>query len=173
VVVVVVACAGSGQVAGLARENSGPCLPGRPVVPGGRSGTLVVMGVLAITMFAGITLLAVATHVHSVDDPSSLIGAPAGYVEPTALAQIAQAVFGSGPLFACTQAVTAGILVLAANTVFHGFPVLASLLARDGYLPRQLHRRGDRLVFSNGIVVLAVAAGALVVVFDADVTRLI
>lgn len=103
----------------------------------------------------------------------SLIGAPAGYVEPTALAQIAQAVFGSGPLFASTQAVTAGIHVFAANTAFNGFPVLASLLAHDGYLPGQLHRRGDRLVFSNGIVVLAVAAGALVVVFDADVTRLI
>jgi hypothetical protein len=145
----------------------------RPPKSRNAAATLAVMGVLAITMFAGITALAVVTQVHSVDDPSTLIGAPAGYVEPTALAQIAEAVFGPGPLFAYTQAVTAGILVLAANTAFNGFPVLASLLARDGYLPRQLHRRGDRLVFSNGIIVLAVAAGALVVVFDADVTRLI
>jgi amino acid transporter len=135
--------------------------------------TLTVMGVLAATMFAGITLLAVVTQVHMVDDPSRLVGAPVGYVEPTALAQIAQAVFGSGPLFAYTQAVTAGILVLAANTAFNGFPVLASILARDGYLPRQLHTRGDRLVFSNGIVALALAAGMLVVVFNADLSRLI
>lgn len=145
----------------------------RPPKPRNAATTLAVMGILATTMFAGITVLAVITRVHSVDDPSALIGAPAGYVEPTALAQIAQAVFGSGPLFAYTQAVTAGILVLAANTAFNGFPVLASVLARDAYLPRQLHTRGDRLVFSNGILVLAAASGALVVVFNADLSRLI
>lgn len=145
----------------------------RPPKSRNAAATLTVMGFLAATMFAGITLLAVVTQVHMVDDPSRLIGAPAGYVEPTALAQIAQAVFGPGPLFAYLQAVTAGILVLAANTAFNGFPVLTSILARDGYLPRQLHTRGDRLVFSNGIVVLALAAGTLVVVFNADVSRLI
>ncbi|MFD1507087.1 APC family permease [Georgenia yuyongxinii] len=135
--------------------------------------TLAVMGVLSATMFGGITLLALLTHVQMVDEPGRLLGAPAGYVEPTALAQIADAVFGPGPLFAFIQAATAGILVLAANTAFNGFPVLTSLLARDGYLPRQLHHRRDRLVFSNGIIVLALAAGLLVVVFDADISRLI
>jgi amino acid transporter len=145
----------------------------RPPKSRNAAATLAVMGVLAATMFAGITMLAVATGVHMAEDPSRLVGAPAGYVEPTTLAQIAQAVFGNGLLFAYTQAVTAGILILAANTAFNGFPVLASILARDGYLPRQLHTRGDRLVFSNGIVLLALAAGSLIVVFRADVSRLI
>ena len=65
------------------------------------------------------------------------------------------------------------ILFLAANTAFNGFPVLGSILARDGYLPRQLHTRGDRLAFSNGILVLAFLAIVLIVAFDADVTALI
>ena len=69
--------------------------------------------------------------------------------------------------------VTGIILVLAANTAFNGFPVLGSILARDGYLPRQLHTRGDRLAFSNGILTLSAAAIALIVMFDAQVTRLI
>src|SRR5699024_9213281 len=69
--------------------------------------------------------------------------------------------------------ITALILVLAANTAFNGFPVLASVLARDKYLPRQLATRGDRLAFSNGIVLLAIAAIALVVAFDAQVSVLI
>ena len=69
--------------------------------------------------------------------------------------------------------VTGLILVLAANTAFNGFPVLGSILAQDGYLPRQLHTRGDRLAFSNGIVILAGCAIVLIVVFDAEVTRLI
>jgi hypothetical protein len=71
------------------------------------------------------------------------------------------------------SAATALILVLAANTAFNGFPVLGSILARDGYLPRQLHTRGDRLAFSNGIIALSGAAIALIVIFDADVSRLI
>ena len=79
----------------------------------------------------------------------------------------------TAPAFYLLQAFTAAILILAANTAYNGFPVLASLLAHDGYLPRQLARRGDRLVFSNGIVLLAALAGVLIVAFDADVTRLI
>ena len=71
------------------------------------------------------------------------------------------------------QAFTAAILVLAANTAFNGFPILASILGGDGYLPRQFHRRGDRLVFSNGVVVLAALAGLLIFAFDAATTRLI
>jgi amino acid transporter len=135
--------------------------------------TLTIMGGLAITMFSGITALAVVTHVHMAEDPSHLVGLPAGQEQRTALSQIGLAVFGGGPAFYLLQAFTAAILVLAANTAYNGFPVLASLLARDGHLPRQLGRRGDRLVFSNGIVLLAGVAGGLIVAFDADVTRLI
>ncbi len=71
------------------------------------------------------------------------------------------------------QATTALILILAANTAFNGFPLLSSILAQDRYLPRQLHTRGDRLAFSNGIIVLAVVAAALIYAFDGSVTRLI
>ena len=71
------------------------------------------------------------------------------------------------------QATTALILILAANTAFNGFPLLGSILAQDRYLPRQLHTRGDRLAFSNGIILLAVVAGGLIYAFDGSVTRLI
>ena len=90
------------------------------------------------------------------------------------IAQVGRAVFGdSSPLFYLLQVVTALILVLAANTAFNGFPVLASILSRDGYLPRQLHTRGDRLAFSNGIILLSGFAILLIVVFQASPTRLI
>jgi amino acid transporter len=135
--------------------------------------TLVIMGGLAITMFVGITVLAVAAHVHMAEDPADLTGTPVGYVQRTAIAQIGIAVFGHGLLFLLLQGFTAAILILAANTAYNGFPVLGSLLSRDGYLPRQLAKRGDRLVFSNGIVLLALLAVLLVVAFDADVTKLI
>jgi amino acid transporter len=135
--------------------------------------TLVVMGGLAITMFVGITVLAVTSHVHMAEDASSLVGTPADYVQRTAIAQIGIAVFGDGVWFLLLQGFTAAILVLAANTAYNGFPVLSSLLSRDGYLPRQLGKRGDRLVFSNGIVLLALLATLLIVAFDADVTKLI
>ena len=69
--------------------------------------------------------------------------------------------------------VTGFILILAANTAFNGFPVLGSILAKDGWLPRQLHTRGDRLAFSNGILILAGAAVFLIVLYDAEVTKLI
>jgi amino acid transporter len=135
--------------------------------------TLVIMGVLATTMFAGITVLAVIAHVHMAEDTAMLVGFPAGGEQRTALSQIALATFGEGAPFYLLQGFTAAILVLAANTAFNGFPVLASLLGRDGFMPHQLSHRGDRLVFSNGIVVLAAVASLLIVVFDAQVTRLI
>ncbi len=135
--------------------------------------TLVVMGGLAISMFVGITVLAVTAHVHMAEDPANLVGAPAGHIQKTALSQIGIAVFGHGVLFFLLQGFTAAILVLAANTAYNGFPVLSSLLSKDGYLPRQLSKRGDRLVFSNGIVALALLSVLLVVAFDADVTKLI
>jgi amino acid transporter len=136
--------------------------------------TLAAMGATTIAMFAGITALAIGTHVRIADDPSSLIGAPAGYEQRTAIAQVAGAVFGyNSVFFFLMQAFTAAILVLAANTAFNGFPILASILGRDGYLPRQFGRRGDRLVFSNGILILAVLAGLLIWAFDASTSRLI
>jgi amino acid transporter len=136
--------------------------------------TLTIMGVLTVTMFGGLTALAITSGVHVVDNTSRLTGAPAGYVQRTVIAQLGAAVFGNGSvLFLALQAFTAAILVLAANTAFNGFPILASLLGSDGYLPRQFYRRGDRLVFSNGIVILGVLAGLLIVVFDASTTRLI
>jgi amino acid transporter len=132
--------------------------------------TLALLGAIAVTMFGGVTALALAAHVHV----GNLIGAPNGFVQPTVIAQVGKAVFGnSSPLFYVLQLFTALILVLAANTAFNGFPVLASILARDGYLPRQLHTRGDRLAFSNGILLLSGFAIVLIVAFNASPTRLI
>src|SRR4051812_7233259 len=135
--------------------------------------TLVIMGGLAITMFAGITVLALIAHVHMAESPGDLIGAPAGMQQRTAIGQIGLATFGNSVPFYLLQGFTAAILVLAANTAFNGFPVLASLLGRDGHLPHQLSHRGDRLVFSNGIVLLTAVSGLLIVAFDAQVNRLI
>jgi amino acid transporter len=136
--------------------------------------TLAIMGGLTIAMFVGITALALLTHVHVAADSSQLVGAPAGYTQRTVIAQIAAAVFGNNSVgFFAVQAFTAAILVLAANTAFNGFPILASILGQDGFLPRQFARRGDRLVFSNGIVILSFFAVALIIAFNASTTRLI
>ena len=131
------------------------------------------MGALSITMFAGITALAIAADVHMAEDAANLIGLPAGEEQRTAISQVGLAAFGDTAPFYLLQAFTAAILILAANTAFNGFPVLSSLLGRDNYLPHQLANRGDRLVFSNGIVLLALVAALLIVAFDANVTRLI
>src|SRR5580692_905672 len=132
--------------------------------------TLALLGGIAVTMFAGVTALALISHVHA----GTLVGTPAGYIQPTVIAQVGRAVFGySSPLFYILQLFTALILVLAANTAFNGFPVLASILAKDGYLPRQLYTRGDRLAFSNGILLLSGFAIVLIVAFNASPTRLI
>lgn len=137
--------------------------------------TLAIMGVLTIVMFAGITLLALLSKVHITDDPARLIGAPAGYEQKTVITQVAAAVSGGDHtiLFFLVAGFTAAILVLAANTAYNGFPILASILGADGFLPRQFSRRGDRLVYSNGIVILALLAGLLIWAFDASTTRLI
>src|SRR6201999_3437190 len=137
--------------------------------------TLLLLGTIAVSLFMGIILLAKETGAQVVDDPAAqLSGIPPGYAQKTLIAQIAQAVFGSFHVgFLLIAVVTALILVLAANTAFNGFPVLGSVLAQDSYLPRQLHTRGDRLAFSNGIVFLAVAALAAIIAFRAQVTALI
>lgn len=137
--------------------------------------TLLLMGIIAIAMFMGLLVLARLTEVKIAGDPASqLIGAPDGYVQKTLIGQLAAAIFEHFRLgFYFVLAMTGLILVLAANTAFNGFPVLGSILAQDRYLPRQLHTRGDRLAFSNGIIFLAGFACVLVVAFHAEVTHLI
>ncbi|MFF3314012.1 APC family permease [Streptomyces sp. NPDC003035] len=141
--------------------------------------TLALMGGLAVTMFCGIIFLAMATDVRMAEKPAHdllLNGVPVGesYVQDPVISQVAAAVFGDGTfLFVVLAAATALVLFLAANTAYNGFPLLGSILAQDRYLPRQLHTRGDRLAFSNGIVLLAGAAALLVWVYGADSTKLI
>jgi amino acid transporter len=136
--------------------------------------TLALLGAISVGMFMAITVLAIVSHVHVAESSSHLIGLPKGQDQKTVIAQVGAAVFGNGSIgFYYLQAVTALILVLAANTAFNGFPVLASILAHDGYLPRQLNTRGDRLAFSNGILLLAGFAMLLIVAFAASPTRLI
>lgn len=124
--------------------------------------TLTWMAALLVTMFVGASVLGYLFAVHP-------------QPRETVISQIARSVF-TGPVgwfYYVVQATTAGILILAANTSFSGFPRLASLLAKDRFLPRQLANLGDRLVFSNGIILLAVFSGTLVWVFGADTSRLI
>jgi amino acid transporter len=123
--------------------------------------TLLAMGVMSISMYLGISWLAV--HIQGVTFSE----------ERTVVAQIASAVFGGGVGFYVVQVFTAAILVLAANTAFQDFPRLSSILARDGYMPRQFLNRGDRLVFSNGIIGLAILSSIVIWIFDAELTRLI
>jgi amino acid transporter len=132
-------------------------------------------------MLASIIALSRMTGVQMAD--SSAVGevllrdgVPVGdtYVQDTVIGQVAKTVFSDFPIgLYFVTAVTGIILVLAANTAFNGFPVLGSILAKDGFLPRQLHTRGDRLAFSNGILILAAAAIFLVIAYNADVTQLI
>ena len=124
--------------------------------------TLVWMALLLTTMFLGTSVMAYLYHVHPKESE-------------TVISQFARIMF-NGPLgwfYYVVQAATAAILVLAANTAFADFPRLSSLLARDRFLPRQLANRGDRLVFSNGIAILAVFSGLLVIAFGGDTSRLI
>jgi amino acid transporter len=124
--------------------------------------TLVWMAVLLTTMFLGTSVLAYLYHVHP-------------HANETVISQFARIMFTGriGWFYYVVQAATAAILVLAANTSFADFPRLSSLLARDRFLPRQFANRGDKLVFSNGIIILAVLSGVLVVMFGGDTSRLI
>jgi hypothetical protein len=129
--------------------------------------TLLMMGVMSLAMFGGITMLALKTHVHYHEKDGIPVGG-------TVLAQIGRSVFGANSWgLWLLQITTALILSLAANTAFNGFPVLASVLAQNRLLPRQLHTRGDRLVFSNGIIMLALFAGLLIWGFNAHTSELI
>ena len=125
--------------------------------------TLLLMGGLAIAMFTGITVLAVRMKARAYPD---------GF--PSVISQLGAGVWGeNSPVYLAFQLATGAILVLAANTAFNGFPMLASILAHNRYLPSQLHNRGDRLVYSNGILLLAGFAIALIVGFNANVDQLI
>ncbi|MGW9112176.1 APC family permease [Microbacterium sp. NPDC055683] len=136
--------------------------------------TLTMMGGIAIALFSGLTLLALVSGVHYAEDPCALIGFDCATPQPSLMAQVAAATFGGGSvLFYVVQAATACVLLLAANTAFNGFPLLGATLARDGYAPKALNTRGDRLVFSNGMVVLGIAAIAILVVYQANLTTLI
>jgi amino acid transporter len=141
--------------------------------------TLLLLGTIAITMLMSIIILANKMGLKYVDDASRLRDAhgnpmPPDFDQPTVMAQLSRAVFnGFSPGFYFVLAATGVILVLAANTAFNGFPVLGSILARDGFMPRALGSRGDRLAYSNGIIVLAGFAIILIVAFDAQTTRLI
>ena len=131
--------------------------------PRNAANTLAIMGFFSVTMFAGITALTLTMHARAQSSGN-----------PSVISQLAAGVFGRHAiLFYLYQAATAGILILAANTAFNGFPVLSSILAQDRYLPRQLHSRGDKLVFSNGILLLGGFAIALIAGFDANIDKLI
>jgi hypothetical protein len=139
--------------------------------------TLLLLGTLAVSMLIGVVVLANLTNVRLIEEGRSyytLNGERVEVIEETAIGQLAKAVFSNfQPGVYFVVAATMIILFLAANTAFNGFPVLGSILARDGYLPRQLHTRGDRLAYSNGIIVLAFFAIVLIVAYDAKVTSLI
>ncbi|MFI7574816.1 APC family permease [Micromonospora sp. NPDC049497] len=137
--------------------------------------TLLLLGAIAVSMLVGIIWLSRLTGLQFVEDPDlQIVSGPEGYVQKTVTTQLGETVFGSGSVLLFVVAgATALILFLAANTAFNGFPVLGSILAQDRYLPRQLHTRGDRLAFSNGILFLAVFAIVLIVGFQAEVTKLI
>ena len=142
--------------------------------------TLLVLGLMGVTFALGVVILANLTHVRIADDPATQLirpdGTPVGesFHQDPIITQLANSVFSDFPPGFYLMAASTGILLLlAANTAFNGFPVLASLLASDGYLPRQLAARGDRLAYSNGIFLLTAAAIVLIVALDAEVTRLI
>ena len=138
--------------------------------------TLTFMGGIAIILFAGLTAMALISQVHYAEDPCHLIGWTECATEPqrSLMAQVASATFGDDTIaFYVIQAATALVLLLAANTAFNGFPLLGSVLARDGYAPKSLSTRGDRLIYSNGVVILALAACVILLIFRANLTVLI
>jgi len=140
--------------------------------------TLAMVGGLSVSMLTGVIVMAHLTGVKLADQAEgsqfTLNGHVVNLNAATGVGQLASTVFNDFPFgFYLVVTATALILFLAANTAFNGFPVLGSILARDSYLPKVLHQRGDRLAYSNGILVLATVAVVLVLVFNASVTALI
>ena len=136
--------------------------------------TLLLLGVVAISMIIGIVTLARETDLQFVESPERQIENLGDYVQKTVTVQLAETVFGAGSLLVLLVAgMTALILFLAANTSFNAFPRLAAILAEDGYMPRQFAFRGDRLAYSWGIVLLAAIAFGLLWAFGGDTHALI
>jgi amino acid transporter len=142
--------------------------------------TLAILGVIAITLALSVVALGNRINVRMVENPQRQLldpdGNPVGedYHQDPLVGQLAEAIFDNfAPGFFFITIVTGVILLLAANTAFNGFPVLGSILARDGFAPRVLASRGDRLAYSNGVILLAGLSGLLIVVFEAKVTSLI
>jgi amino acid transporter len=141
--------------------------------------TLLLMGAVSVTMMMSIITLVNMTGVKFAEIPATqltIAGKPVGtgYTQDTIIGQLSKTIFSGFPAGVLFISIVTGIiLILAANTAFNGFPVLASILAKDGFLPHQLHTRGDRLAFSNGILILAGAAIFLIFIYHAQVTRLI
>jgi amino acid transporter len=138
--------------------------------------TLVLMGSIAIVLFIGLVTVALLSKVHYATSACDLIGFKNCLIVPqrSLIAQVASSTFGDNSImFFVVQATTALVLLLAANTAFNGFPLLGSVLAQDRYAPKALNTRGDRLIYSNGVIILAAAAGVLLVIFQANVTSLI
>jgi amino acid transporter len=138
--------------------------------------TLVAMGGIAIVLFVGLIAVALISQVHYVENTCNLVGFKDCATAPqrSVIAQIAAATFGNNSvLFFVVQASTALVLLLAANTAFNGFPLLGSVLATDRYAPKSLATRGDRLIYSNGVLALAATAIVILVIFGASVTSLI
>ena len=151
----------SGAVALTGIEAISNAVPAfRRPEPRNAAATLVWMGVILGTLFFGTALLSSRLSPYPTEDQ-------------TVIAQLGLQVFGNGPMFVFLQFATAVILVLAANTAYAGFPRLSSIVAQDGYLPRQLANLGDRLVFSNGVLLLALAAGGLLIAFGGVTNALI
>ncbi|MGN6326666.1 APC family permease [Pseudolysinimonas sp.] len=146
--------------------------------------TLVIMGTTAISLFIGLIAVGLITQVHYAENPcKELVGfvcGPGAEPQRSLIAQVSSATFGddlgaapTALFFYVIQAATALVLLLAANTAFNGFPLLGSVLATDRYAPKALATRGDRLIFSNGVIALGLAAGIIEVIFQANVTALI
>jgi amino acid transporter len=147
----------------------------KPKIDNART-TLFMLGAIAISLFAGLISLAIISGVHYAENACDLIGFANCETtpQPSLMAQVAGATFGNGSImFFVIQATTALVLLLAANTAFNGFPLLGSVLAHDGYAPKALETRGDRLIYSNGVIALGLVAIAILAVFQANLNQLI
>ena len=152
-------CSGAVALTGVEAISNGVPAFRRPESKNAAT-TLMFMGFILGILFFGVSLLAHRTHPYPSHDQ-------------TVFSQMGLLVFGNGPVYLLLQIATAAILTLAANTAYADFPRLSSIIAHDKYLPRQLANRGDRLVFSNGVLVLATMAGILIVAFGGLTNALI
>jgi len=165
---------GCSALTGIEAVSNGVQAFRRPKIRNAQT-TLAMMGTIAALLLSGLVLLALVSGVHYAENPCDLVGFSCQTTpQPSLMAQLAAATFGMNSIpFFIIQAATAVVLLLAANTAFNGFPLLGSVLARDGYAPKALNTRGDRLVYSNGMIILGVIAIAVLVIYQANLTNLI